>query len=146
MNQYEVRRLQAGEELVLKNVAAGVFDNAVDIATAKEYLAVSHNVFYVAMTDDLVVGMVSAILYCHPDKPKELWINEIGVGDEYRRQGIGKKLMYAMEKYAQDANCAGCWLLTEADNTQAKAFYRSLPRWSGPNEQVMYYTEMGPGR
>lgn len=76
---------------ILANVAPGVFDRAVDPDLAAEYLSNSHNHISVAIDDQLVVGMASAIDYVHPDKPRQLWINEVGVASDYRGKGIGKQ-------------------------------------------------------
>jgi aminoglycoside 6'-N-acetyltransferase I len=43
-----------------------------------------------AIADDRVVGFVSVVDYCHPDKPRELWINEVGVAPAWRRRASGR--------------------------------------------------------
>ena len=46
----------------------------------------------VAIEDDLVVGMASAVEYFHPDKPPQMWINEVVVSPAWQRRGTGRAL------------------------------------------------------
>jgi ribosomal protein S18 acetylase RimI-like enzyme len=90
----------------------------------------------VAIVGDLVVGMVSAVDYLHPDKPPQLWINEIGVASSYRSRGIGRRMLSAMLDHARTLGCVEAWLLTDDDNLAANKLYRSLRGVADP--QVMY--------
>jgi aminoglycoside 6'-N-acetyltransferase I len=64
----------------------------------------------------------------HPDKGPEFFVNEVGVGDAWLRQGIGKRLMRAILAEAKAAGCREAWLGTETDNAEALALYRSVMR------------------
>ena len=55
-----------------------------------EFLADSRHHLAVAVDEGRVVGMASAVHYVHPDKPPELWINEVGVAPTHRGLGIGR--------------------------------------------------------
>ena len=78
-----------------------------------------------------IVGFVSAVHYVHPDKPQpELWINEVGVADGYRGQGIGGALMRATLDVGRRLGCAEAWVLTERSNEAAMRLYASK-RWRG---------------
>lgn len=71
---------------MLNNVAPDVFDNPINIARTKEFLADPRHHLAVAIKDNLVVGFVSAVHYVHPDKAHpELWINEVSVAENHRR-------------------------------------------------------------
>lgn len=98
---------------------------------------------FVAVSEGRVVGMVSGVLYSHPDKPREMWIPELGVAPPYRRQGLARSLLEAITRHAREAGCGSCWLLTEPANAEANALYRSLPGWAGPRPQSMYEIELG---
>ena len=104
-----IRILGPGDAAVLDHVAEGVFDNAVDPRWTAEFLADSRHHLAVAVDDGQVVGMASAVHYVHPDKPPELWINEVRVGplgrigtamslgaagleDEHRSEHVGRSL------------------------------------------------------
>jgi ribosomal protein S18 acetylase RimI-like enzyme len=123
----EIRLLGAADSLVLRKVAAEVFDDPIVEASARDFLADPRHRLVVAMDDDLVVGFVSALLYLHPDKAApELWINEIGVAPTHQRQGIGKRLLQAILEDAREAGCKEAWVLTDRKNTAAMGMYESV--------------------
>ena len=70
--------------------------------------------------------MVSGVVHYHPDKPAELRVNELGVADACRRQGIGRQLMTAATELARKEGCSGAWLLTEPSNHAATELHTSL--------------------
>lgn len=72
-----------------------------------------------------MVGFVSGLHYIHPDKPAELWINEVSVAVSHRRRGLGKAMLAAMMARARELGCREAWVLTEAPNAAARALYRT---------------------
>jgi ribosomal protein S18 acetylase RimI-like enzyme len=78
----------------------------------------------VALAGDLVVAMITGVIHLHPDKPPQFWINEVGVGDDWLRRGIGTRLTRDMLGLADKLGCEYVWLGTEADNDAARALYR----------------------
>ena len=62
---------------LLLNVADDVFDYPVDQTYTSEFLADPRHHIVVALADDVIIGFASAVHYIHPDKPPELWINEV---------------------------------------------------------------------
>jgi ribosomal protein S18 acetylase RimI-like enzyme len=123
---------------ILKNIDPDVFDDAIDLPRASEFLADPRHHLVVAIDNNLVIGFVSAVHYVHPDKPlPELWINEIGVAATHHRQGIGKRLMNAVFEIGRELGCAGAWVLTDRDNTAAMSLYTSVSN-SAPTDHVMF--------
>jgi GNAT superfamily N-acetyltransferase len=92
----EVRLLTAADRGVLDRVAEGVFDEAIDPRWAAEFFADPRHHLIVALEEGIVVGFVSAVDYVHPDKPTELFINEVGVAPSHQRRGIARRLLDAM--------------------------------------------------
>ena len=140
-DQIIVRRLSAGEERILENVADEVFDSPTNNLLSRKFLSETHNLLVVALDDDLVVGMGSGLFHYHPDKEAELWVNELGVSPLYHRKGIATAILTKMQAIAEESHCRGCWLLTEPDNEAANALYASLSGWHGPEESVLYSLE-----
>ena len=121
----QVRVLNPGEAHILGNVAPDVFDNPIDPRWTEAFFADARHHLAVALDDETVVGMASGVHYVHPDKPPELFINEVGVADAYQGQGLGRRLMDALLDHAHTLGCVAAWTLTEADNTAARRLYAS---------------------
>jgi ribosomal protein S18 acetylase RimI-like enzyme len=125
LTKVEIRVLGADDSAVLDRVAEGVFDNAVDPRWAREFFADRRHHLAVALEDGVVVGMVSAIDYVHPDKAPQLWINEVGVATAHRRRGIARQLLLAILEHGRMLGCTEAWLGTEDDNVPARRLYES---------------------
>ena len=111
---------------LLGKVAEGVFDHAIDPGRLGTYLAGSANWMCVALVDGLVVGMLMAVIHTHPDKETELFLDEIGTGDDWRRKGIAKALMGELFARADAEGIEEIWLGTEPDNVPARGLYESF--------------------
>lgn len=123
------RALASADAAVLSHVAADVFDDPINEASAGKFLA-DPNAFLVVALDEgqrnLVVGFASGVKYLHPDKGKpEMAILEVGVAPPYQRKGVGKQIMEGMLAEAKRAGCKAAWLATEPENVAALALYKS---------------------
>jgi len=137
----DIRVLAAGDDDVLARVADGVFDNAINPTLANEFLADDRHHVIVALDAGVVVGMITAVDYIHPDKPRELWINEVGVAPSHQRRGIGRQLLDAMLKHGRGIGCSEAWLGTEPHNTAARALY--VAGGGEAEEIIMYSFDLG---
>ncbi len=129
--------VEVTDPALLTNVA-DVFDNQVDKQLTAEFVNDPRHHLVVALEDELVVGMCSSVHYVHPDKPAELWINEVGVAETHKRQGIGRQLMEAMLEIGRRLGIAQAWVLTERSNLAATALYASVPGSQPPEDCVLY--------
>lgn len=111
---------------LLNNVNQNVFDNKVQPDYLRGFLANPANILAVATINDQVVGMASGIAYYHPDKPLQLFVNEVSVADEYLRRGIAKKLLAVLLERGKAMGCDLAWVATEVDNAPACALYKSF--------------------
>lgn len=132
-----IRILTEADASMLENVADDVFDHDVKPNFAKEFLTDPRHHIAVAIIDDAVVGIATAVHYIHPDKPPELWINETGVAPKFHRQGIATELMKALFVHGRSLGCTQAWLGTEIENTAARALYTSL---GGDEELAVLFT------
>jgi aminoglycoside 6'-N-acetyltransferase I len=130
----EVKVLQRGDDRVLMNVAAEVFDKPIDAGLTKEFLEDPRHHIAVAIDGGLVVGFASGVHYIHPDKPAELWINEVAVAPTHRRRGLGKAVIRAPLEVGRAHNCKVAWVLTDRNNVAAMALYSSVGGTEGADE------------
>lgn len=125
-DEITLRHLGPDDLRLLLSIEDGLFDNAIDPDEARAFLNDAMNWLVLAFDGDHAVGMASATILRHPDKKPALFINEVGVRDSHQRRGIGKSVTQALIDKARMSGVQGVWLGTEADNTAARALYRSL--------------------
>jgi len=133
---FTIKTLSKNDVSLLLKVADDVFDNPVDEKLASEFLNDPRHHIVVALVNDQVIGFASAVHYVHPDKPAELWINEVGVADEHQNKGIGKEIMKELIQLGKSLGCVNAWVLTESDNLPANRLYQSAG--GEKSETVMY--------
>ena len=122
---YEIRWLTSADEKILDRVAPDVFDEPVDPVRRAAYLADPQHHMAVAIKDGEVVAQVAGVVYRHPDKAPELFIDEVGVTPALRRRGIARALLNAMLARGKALGCVDAWVGTEHDNTPARGLYES---------------------
>ena len=133
----DIRTLGPSDLGILQNTAAGVFDHDIDPDLVSGFLADPRHHLVVAIDAGTVVGMASAVDYIHPDKPVELWINEVGVAPTYRRRGVARKLLQRLFELGQELGCDEAWLVTSPDNEPAQGLYRGL---GGKSDRTTTYS------
>jgi ribosomal protein S18 acetylase RimI-like enzyme len=143
MTMFTIKTLTKVDLGLLMNVADDVFDNPVDETFAREFLNDPRHHIVVAISEGSVVGFASAVHYIHPDKPPELWINEVGVASSRHSQGIGKAIMKEMLQLGRELGCKNAWVLTDRSNEPANRLYRSAGAQIGEEDTVMYEFNLG---
>ena len=139
--QCDIRLLGAADHAVLQRVAPEVFDGPIDPRWTAEFLADPRHHIAVALDADVVVGMASAFHYVHPDKPPQLFINEVAVTPSHRRLGVGRRLLEALFELAGTLDCSEAWVLTDdRDNRAAHGLYAALGGQPTPDASVTMYT------
>ena len=133
-----IRILGPGDASVLDRVAPEVFDNEVNARWTAEFLADARHHLAVALVADQVVGMASAVHYVHPDKPPELWVNEVGVAPTHHGQGIGRRLLEALFDRGRSLGCGEAWLGTEWTNIPARRLYAAAGGVETPMVMVSF--------
>ena len=134
---YEIRWLTSADEKILDRVAPDVFDEPVDPVRRAAYLADPQHHMAVAIKDGEVVAQVAGVVYRHPDKAPELFIDEVGVTPALRQRGVARALLDAMLARGKALGCEEAWVGTEHDNAPARSLYES---YGVPPQPFMMYT------
>lgn len=137
----EINEANAG---LLDRMGDDVFDEPIDPGRLERYLREPGHIMLLAVMDDEVVGMCTAMVHRHADKPTELYVDEIGVAERLRRLGIGRQLLRRMFETGRQRGCTEAWLGTELDNVAARALYDA----AGPAESysfAYYLFDLGEG-
>lgn len=122
----ELRLLGPGDAALLDRIADGVFDEPVRPDRLAAYLAEPGHLLILAFEDGVVVGQCAAVIHRHPDKPVELYVDEVGVADGWHRRGIARAMMRAMLAEGRARGCAETWVGTEPDNVAANRLYEGF--------------------
>ncbi|MEM7700335.1 MAG: GNAT family N-acetyltransferase [Pseudomonadota bacterium] len=138
-DRFDTHWITAANAGLLDRVAPGTFDHAIDPKRLERYLANPANWMCVAVKDGLVVSMCMCVVHDHPDKPTELFLDEIGTGDDWRQQGAARVLMEKVFERADAEGIEEIWLGTEPDNVAARALYESTG--AKGEEALIYYLE-----
>jgi ribosomal protein S18 acetylase RimI-like enzyme len=129
--------LGPGDAELLARAAPDVFDGPVDPALAAEFLADPRHHIAVAVDGDAVVGFASGVHYVHPDKPAQLFVNEVGVAPTHQRRGIALRLLEALFAEGRAAGCAQAWVGTDVSNDAARRLYAAAGGVEAPEPFVM---------
>lgn len=141
----QIVQLCSDNAQLLYTVAEDVFDYAIDPSQVEAFLSCPRHMMMLAVEDGIVIGMASAVEYFHPDKPPQLWINEIGVTPQKQSQGIGRRLMEALIAIGKDRGCAYAWVGTECDNIPAQRCFSAVANVEEPQEFLLYEWELSDG-
>ena len=137
-----IRLLGHDEAAVLDNVADDVFDHPINPRWRAEFFGDPRHHLVVALDGDLVVGMGSGVHYVHPDKPPELWINEVGVAPTHHSRGIGREIVSTLIAHGKSIGCYEAWVLTSPTNESAKRMYRAAGAIPDEELSVMFTYRM----
>ena len=140
----EVRVLEPHEAAVLDRVERGVFDGGVDPLLTAEFFADPRHHLAVAIENGVVVGMASAVHYVHPDKPPQLFINEVGVAPSHQGRGFGRQLVEVLVRLATELQCTEAWVLTDSSNVVAQRLYEGAGGETPPDQCIMYTIRIVP--
>lgn len=138
----EIVPLNSTNAELLKDIAPDVFDHEINPQYLEAFLGDPRHIMYLAVDDQVVVGMASAVEYFHPDKPPQLWINEVGVALNYRKRGIGRQLVQKLVVSGKDRGCVYAWLGTDMDNVAAQACFNSVLEGETPQPFLLYEWEL----
>jgi aminoglycoside 6'-N-acetyltransferase I len=134
----ELKFLSERDRHILDRVAEEVFDHPIRETLATQSLQDPNNLLVVAVVEDTVVGMAAATRMARPDKPPQLYIDEVAVTPAHRRKAIASELVLALLERGRALGCSAAWLATEQDNEAARALYRSLQAEEETMPAVVY--------
>jgi ribosomal protein S18 acetylase RimI-like enzyme len=135
----EIKRVDSRDLRLFDDVADGVFDKTIDPARLKTYLSSPGYRMIVALNDRRIVGQCAAVIHQHPDKPTELYIDEVGTAPPFQRQGIARRMLDEMFAIGREEGCEEAWVGTEPDNDAARALYETRGEKSGDAENFVMY-------
>ena len=122
----EIIQLSESNMDVLNNYDEDIFDEKIDTHRLAAMLKERNNILLVAVNEGVVIGQILAVIHRHPDKPTELYIDDLGVSEKFQRRGIATRLIEQLYSIGIDRGCEEMWVATEPENEPAIKFYDSL--------------------
>jgi aminoglycoside 6'-N-acetyltransferase I len=137
----DIIRFGPTDAALLHRIALDVFDEDIDPARVAAYLAQPGHLMVLAVTDGEVVGQARGMIHRHPDLPTELYIDNLGVTPDRRRERLATKLLDELVAWGIELGCEEAWVGTEPDNEAARALYAK--RGAEAETFVMFAYELG---
>ncbi len=122
----EIIQLDEGNMDILNNYDEDIFDEKIDTLRLAALLKEQSSILLVAVNEGSVIGQVLAAIHRHPDKPTELYIDDLGVSENFQRRGIATRLLEKLFTIGVERGCEEIWVATEPENEPAIKFYNSL--------------------
>jgi ribosomal protein S18 acetylase RimI-like enzyme len=134
----EIRMLGPADIALVCSTPEDVFDDLPEHSLTEEFLSDPRHHLVAAIEAGQIIGFVSSVHYLHPDKPPELWINEIGVIPAHQRRGLGQRLVEAMLARGRELGCKNAWVLTDRSNTPAMKLYSQAGGVEASTPAIMF--------
>jgi ribosomal protein S18 acetylase RimI-like enzyme len=131
-----VKRITPGDAALFDNISTDVFDEPINPQRVAIYLAHPGHLMVLAFDGTLVVGQCAGVVHHHPDKPDELYVDEVGTASSHLRQGIASAMLAELFAWGRELGCVDAWLGTELDNEPAIGLYR---RAGGKEDEIKYF-------
>jgi len=137
----DIVRITPAEAPFLSRVALDVFDAPIDPQKLAAYLGQPGHLLVVAITDGEVVGQARGMVHRHPDLPTELYIDNLGVTPDRRRERLAMRMLDELVTWGLELGCEEAWVATEPDNAAAGALYAR--RGAEAKSVVMFAYDLG---
>jgi len=135
-------RAGAGDLARFDGVYDDVFDRPLDADLLTSSLADPRLHIIVAVDNTQMIGICSGMHYHHPDKPPQMWVNELGVASLWRRRGVATGLVRALADLGRTLVgpklCAEIRVLADPAN-RAEGFY-GRPGWRNEGRRLVMFT------
>ena len=136
----EILRIGPAQARRLERVADDVFDEPIDPARLAAYLAQPNHLMVLAVSGGEVIGQARGMVHRHPDLPTELYIDNLGVAQDRRREGVATRMLDELVAWGREKGCEEAWVGTEVDNVPARTLYEG--RGSDAETFVLYFYEL----
>lgn len=118
-------RIVVAKQLAIPEIAAVMREGRPWLPESSDYwffATLCGSTSFVALKNETAVG---GLIACRdPDKPHELYIDQVAVHRQSRGQGIVQALFRAVETRARELHCTRLWLSTDPKNPAVRVWPR----------------------
>ena len=111
----------------------------------REFLANDKNILLFAYADSKIAGAALVYFLPHPASEDTLYVHELDVHPNFRRQGVAEGLMNEVFQISRERGCPEVWLEASSGNVPANTLYKKL----APNlikDSVLYSWDIDLGK
>jgi ribosomal protein S18 acetylase RimI-like enzyme len=142
----KIRLANSWDLPALERMGDRLFDHPVKPERAREFLTDPRHHLFLAFHGEEIVGFASAFHYLHPDKDPILFVNEVEVLEQFRCQGIARRLVRELVAHGKSLGCEEAWIATTGDNLPARrAFTAAGGRETDDSVVLIEYGGKGEG-
>lgn len=129
MSEITVRTARSADALAVGGLVKelGYEIGEIDIPARMDHLRNSGRVaIFVAEQDGEVIGLATAHILSVLNRVRDVvWLTAIVVAEAHRGRSVGRRLVRAVEEFAERCDCERFSVTTYTDFSGAQAFYRS---------------------
>ena len=134
-----IRNLGPEDAYILDRVRPGLASDTLDPSQVWAFLATRVNELVVALDQGEVVGFASGTTVMHPDHPTEFMIANLVVHPDFKRQGIGRRLLQRITALAEDRGCVHIWARAREDNVAFRSLASSLDAQTVKGDLIFHW-------
>ena len=128
---------------LLDRCAPEVFEADILPDSLAAFLDDPRHLMVLAVAEGVVIGKASGTELFHPDKPPQLFINEVDVTPDWQRRGVGRALVAEIVRRARARGCSYAWLGTAVENAGGNACFGRVPGVERAEDFVLYEWALG---
>ena len=142
----EVRRLRPGDERIAVEAITSLkpaeerHDQEPGLEQMEKVLGKDDNYLIVALEEERPAGFLIAYKLDRIDRDKAMiCFYEIGVSPEFRRRGVGRRLVEELKRIAGREKIMKIWVITNESNAAAMRLYESTGADRDPERDIALF-------
>lgn len=134
-----IKRLTVEDLTLIRDIMLNHFNGKIINDKTLEYFRNENNYLLGFIEDNKVVGILLAYILERCDgRNNMVYVHEVNVLKEYRKRGIGKKLINELKKVCEEKEYMKIFLITNNSNSPAVALYESTGGKLIGDDDVVY--------
>ena len=140
MEKRTYRKLTPIDLLLVMNMETDFRSGFISEENARQFLTNPMNWIYACIQNDQIIGFAYAYeLNRLNNEGNMLYVHEVGVLEQYHRQGIGHNLMTGIKSLCKSMGICRFFLFTQKSNVAACALYDSIGGEPAHEDDVTYF-------
>lgn len=137
MSTVEIRRLMPEDDAVLNGLVLEFHETSITMDRCREILENPNNFVFAAFKDNEAVGWTVSYRLQRYTKD-EMFLYEVDVMPEHRRQGIATALIQNIKDYCGENGFRGLFVMTNEGNDEAMGLYGKTGATRKSGDDVLF--------